>query len=125
MNALQQAQFAYSSVSTPIRTDRSTEYDAFAKVTRQLKSAAASNTGTIKPLAQAIHDNRRLWTLLASDVAGNDNALPKELRANIFYLAEFTQLHSRKVLNGEASVDALIDINASVMRGLRQKERAQ
>ncbi|WP_208353687.1 flagellar biosynthesis regulator FlaF [Pseudaestuariivita rosea] len=124
MNAFQQAQSAYSSVAAPIRTHRSTEYDAFAKVTRQLKLAASGHKKSVHELAQAIHDNRRLWTLLAVDVADDDNGLSPELRANIFYLAEFTQLHSRKVLKGEASVDALIEINASVMRGLRQREGA-
>ena len=54
-------------------------------------------------------------------MAGAENELPQDLRARIFYLAEFTQAHSRKVLSEGASVDALVEINASVMRGLRQE----
>jgi len=69
-------------------------------------------------LAEAIHDNRRLWTTLAVDVADADNSLPKELRAQIFYLAEFTHQHSSKVLNGQASVAPLIEINMAILRGL-------
>lgn len=73
-------------------------------------------------LAAAIHENRRLWTLLATSVADSDNELPQTLRAQIFYLAEFTMLHSQKVLDGKATADVLIEINTSVMRGLRQEE---
>jgi flagellar protein FlaF len=59
--------------------------------------------------------------MLAADVAEPDNGLPQELRARIFYLAEFTADHSRKVLRGGETVDALVDINTAMMRGLRQK----
>ena len=76
-------------------------------------------------LARAIHDNRSLWTALAADVAIETNPLPRPLRAQIFYLSEFTAQHSRKVLAGDASVDVLIDINTAVMRGLRGEGAAQ
>lgn len=70
-------------------------------------------------MAEAIHENRRLWTILASDVVDKENGLPAQLRAQIFYLAEFTESHSRKVLAKEATADALVEINTAVMRGLR------
>mgnify|MGYP000311731850 CR=1 FL=1 len=55
-----------------------------------------------------------------ADVASPGNALPSQLRAQIFYLFEFTQHHTRKVMDGEARADAVTDINTAVMRGLRQ-----
>ncbi|MGH1355000.1 MAG: flagellar biosynthesis regulator FlaF [Thalassovita sp.] len=122
MNALLSARRAYAQSAGPVRTPRGVEYEAFARITRQLKSAGT--TGSIRRLAPSIHDNRRLWTLLATDVADPNNSLPSELRARIFYLAEFTQQHSREVLRGKANVDALVEINLSVMRGLRQTEDA-
>lgn len=67
---------------------------------------------------QALYDNRRLWTALAIDVAGPDNALPKELRAQIFYLAEFVQTHTGKVLARKARLSPLLEINAAILRGL-------
>jgi flagellar protein FlaF len=118
------ARTAYSSTATPIRTHQSTEYDAFAKITRRLKSATDSGKSGFAALVAAIHDNRRLWALLAGDVAGADNALPQPLRAQIFYLAEFTLQHSAKVLDGSADAGVLVDINTAVMRGLRQQEEA-
>lgn len=119
MNAFYQAQQAYSSsAQSPLRTDRSAEYQAFSEIIRRLSRAAKLGGATFAELAAAIHDNRALWTILASDVASADNALPEPLRAQIFYLAEFTDLHSRKVLRGEADVSVLIEINTAVMRGL-------
>jgi flagellar protein FlaF len=75
-------------------------------------------------LAAAVHDNRRLWTILAADVADPANPLPAALRARLVYLAEFTRVHSGKVLREGASPDPLIEINIAVMRGLSGAEDA-
>lgn len=119
MNAHSLAQRAYSKKSTPIRTARGTEYEVFARITHRLKAAAQQGKLGFSALAGAIHENRQLWTLLAADVADTENPLPKDLRARIFYLAEFTNSHSTKVLTKGASVAPLLEINTAVMRGLR------
>ena len=121
MKAIEQAQNAYGKGAQPVRTHRGVEYDAFAKVTSRLKSAATRGKDGFRDLAGAIHDNRRLWTALALDAGGDGNGLPKELRARIVYLAEFTRLRSGQALTQGASVEPLIDINTAVMRGLRQR----
>jgi flagellar protein FlaF len=116
------ARAAYASPAAPTRTTRGIEYDAFARVTHRLKSTLTSKDTVFSDLARALHDNRCLWSILASDVSGAENALPEALRAQIFYLAEFTNQHSRKVLANEASADVLVDINTAIMRGLRHEE---
>lgn len=121
MNAIQKARYAYSTEAQAIKTPRSTEYEAFARVTQALKSAAAQGDAGFPALAGAIHHNRSLWTILAADVADSANALPKELRARIVYLAGFTAAHSAKVLKDGAPADPLIDINTAVMAGLRDR----
>lgn len=117
MNALQMARTAYATTA-PIRSPRTVEYDAFARITERLRLASA-NARPFPALAAALAENGRLWTLLAADVADADNGLPETLRARIFFLADFTRLHTRKVLRGTATPDALVDINLAVMRGLR------
>ncbi len=119
MNIAALAQSAYSNAQTPIKTERSTEYQVFARITHQLSTASAEGIENFIELASAIHDNRKLWNILAADVAEAENGLPKELRAQIFYLAEFTEHHSRKVLAREASTAALVEVNTAIMRGLR------
>ncbi|MCX7645340.1 MAG: flagellar biosynthesis regulator FlaF [Rhodobacteraceae bacterium] len=128
MNATQLARTAYAAPGAPARSGRSAEYDLFARVTRRLREALAEDTPGPAPriaaLARALHENQRLWTVLAADVADDGNGLPRELRARLFYLAEFTRVHSARVLRGEASAGVLVDINTAVMRGLAQREGA-
>ena len=115
---------AYAAPTPSTRSARSIEYEALARVTRQLRAALSAPGSTFTTLAAALYDNRRLWLALASDVAEPGNGLPDLLRARLYYLAEFTTVHSGRVLAGEATVDVLIDINTAVMRGLRHDEGA-
>lgn len=120
MTAHSQALRAYGQASTPTRTPRGVEYEVFARVTRRLVDATRKDRKTDFPtIVRAVHDNRQLWTILAADVAGEGNSLPSQLRARIFYLAEFTFAHSRKVLNEQAELRPLIEVNTAIMRGLR------
>lgn len=118
MNATDLARQAYSSALSPTRTGRSAEQQVLAMATANLRSAADASPPDFPRLARALHLNRQLWTRLAADVADGANPLPADLRARIFYLAEFTAAHSGRVLRGRASVDALIEVNLAVMRGL-------
>ncbi|QIE40874.1 flagellar biosynthesis regulator FlaF [Rhodobacteraceae bacterium SC52] len=123
VSVIDRARTAYDPVNQAVRCPKSIEYEAFVRVTRALNQASEpSPTQTVK-LAKAVHDNRRLWTMLAADVASGGNRLSQETRAGLFYLAEFTVAHSRKVLKREATVDALIDVNTAVMGGLRSSVR--
>jgi len=112
------AKTAYSAPrQAAIRTPRSIEYDAFAQITARLKAA---DGGSFPTLVAALHDNRRLWTALAADVAESGNSLPEHLRAQLFYLAKFTRAHTSKILAGTEAADVLVEINTAVMRGLGQ-----
>ena len=110
-------QWAYSDAAAPVRTGRSLEYNVLARITRSISSA--ESRGHFPDLAAALHDNTRLWTVFATQVADSDNALPEDLRARIFYLARFTHHHTPKVLAGNASASPLVAINTAIMRGLR------
>lgn len=125
MNHVQQAQSAYAAAAGPARSPRSVEFDAFARVTRKMSEASRAGAKGFPPLASALHENRRLWTVLASSVADRDNALPNALRARILYLAEFTQTETTRILAGEAEAAALIDINTAIMQGLRTEAQGQ
>lgn len=119
MSALAQQQNGYVSATKSTGMPRSIEYQLFSRITGQLNRSAQSGA-PVSELAAALHDNLALWQTLGLDVADPDNELPAQLRAQLFYLFEFTRAHTSKVLRGEAEVQALIDINTSIMRGLRQ-----
>ncbi len=123
MNAHSLAKTAYST-SAPIRTDRATEYQAFARITSRMKAANEGRGRRVKAIAQTVYENRQLWKILTVDLADDKNGLPDQLRAQLLSLAEFTNQHSSKVLSGEAKMDVLIEINTAVMRGLRGTQEA-
>ncbi len=124
MNATQLAHAAYRPGAQPIQTPRGIEYEAFARVTSRLKAASTGTPANFSELVHALHANRRLWIVLATDAADQDNALPKDLRARILYLAEFTRQHTGKVLQSGASVGPLLEINTAIMRGLSDRTQA-
>jgi flagellar biosynthesis activator protein FlaF len=119
MNAIAIAQNAYGANARTLKTPRDIEYDVLARITGRLQKALADTGPTAFPaLAAAMHDNIRSGPPSPSiwPIPGTASA---QLRARLFYLAEFVLQHTPKVLNGTAKADALVDINLSVMRGLR------
>lgn len=118
------AQAAYAPSSPATHTSRDVEYHAFAHVTGLLAHArdTAHETGGIGRLASAMHENLRLWLTLSTDVALDTNPLPPSLKAQIIGLANFARTHMMKVLAGSETVDALIDVNMAIMKGLRGED---
>lgn len=114
---------AYSDARDAVLTPRQAEYRVFARATHRLSDTsarfAAGDTIAYFRLAEAVHDNLRLWLTLATDLATDGNGLPDPLRASLISLAGFVEKHSHKVLNKQADASALIEINAAVMKGLR------
>src|ERR1700753_4087090 len=109
---------AYQSVQRAVEDPRATEYRLFGQVTGALLDAKSKNAQGA-PLVEAIDWNRRLWRTLAADCLDDGNQLPKPLRANIVSLSLFVNRYSKQVTREGASVDPLIEINRSIMLGLR------
>lgn len=113
------ARAAYARPEAPGRTPRAIEYELLARITQRLSEGWARRKSDLPGLLAALDDNLRLWSRLAADVSGDGNGLPQKLRAQLFYLYEFTAQHSRAVRSDKASAEVLIEINTAVMRGLR------
>ncbi|MEM0923506.1 MAG: flagellar biosynthesis regulator FlaF [Pseudomonadota bacterium] len=124
MSAAYTANSAYGQAKIAVNSPRMIEYQAFAKITAQMSRIAAQEAPAHPELVAALHENRRLWTALAADLMLEDNQLPDMLRAQLVYLAEFTRAHTSKVMKGEADIVALIDINTTIMKGLRDTPEA-
>ena len=113
------AQRAYSSAFENVSTPRSVEFQVIARITHRLKKAIKSNDR--RALIEAMHENRLLWNVLATDVALPENGLPDQIKARILYLAEFTTVQTRKVLKKEADAIPLLEINAAILGGLQSE----
>ena len=119
MNANRTAQRAYSAASAPARTTKDIEYDVLARITHRMRTTSGKGARGFPDLVRALRDNQKIWDIFAAEVADAANPLPAELKARLFYLSEFTRHHTARVLNRSDTVDALVEINTSVLRGLR------
>lgn len=117
-NNTQIAQNAYGSIQKETLTPRSVEYRVFLNITSRLEEAHQANNPKSIDYVTALGDNQLLWNALAADVASVGNELPEQLKAQIFYLAEYMSHHTSLVRNGDADLTAIIDINKMIMEGL-------
>lgn len=122
MNAVTPMQVHIGYASNAIRTDKDNEYSVFARVTHMLRRAHQG--AQMRECIAAVHKNNDLWTILAADLAHPDNSLPDQLKAGLLSLAFFSIRHGHAVMNGTASIEALVDVNISIMKGLRQEAPA-
>jgi len=118
MNTAVLAQSLYAKPTRELGTARGIEYKAFSKVTARLASWN-EDKDSFANLAEALCENQLLWTVLGADVADQGNELPNQLRAQLFFLTEFTNHQTKKIMAGEAKPEILVEINTSIMRGLR------
>lgn len=119
MTAVNSAIQGYTQSRSTTQSGRRTEYDVVAQITRRLREAAQRARQDYPAYVAALEDNRKLWQVFAIDVLNKDNALPEDLKARIFYLAEFTEAHTRKILREKQSVLPLLEVNMAILRGLK------
>ncbi len=108
---------AYQRAATQGDNPRELEYRAFGVVTASLVRAKEAEAAR-GALAEALDANRKLWNLLSADCSTSQNQLPTPLRAQIISLALWVSKHSSDVLRGAGEIDALIDVNRTMMEGL-------
>lgn len=114
---------AYQKTQQTAESPRDTEYRLFGNVTASLTEAKSCRP-TDPKIIKALDWNRRMWSTFSADCGAPGNQLPKELRASIISLSIWVSKHSSKVMRGEASIDPLININKTVMEGLRASASA-
>ncbi len=124
MYASEMAKRGYAKSQQNVATETELELKIFTEITGRLSAADPEVPGGFTTLAEALNDNSKLWNLLFLDMTHEGNTLPLELRNGLIYLAEFTRIHSKKVLEGDATPDVLIEINKSIIAGKRMQLEA-
>lgn len=68
---------------------------------------------------EAIHFTIRLWSMLLEDLASPDNALPKELRANLISIGIWILREADKVRKNESdNIAGILDITKIIRGGM-------
>lgn len=120
MSHMQNALRGYAQTKRETASEREIELQIFSNITGLLRSElTADRPGLTADLAKALTLNAKLWNLLFCDLINPNNGLPLDLKESLIALSEFTQSHTQKVLRGEAGFSVLIDINDSVILGLK------
>lgn len=111
---------AYGQVQQRTAGDNDIEYALFKQITEALKTVEEDSNPAAPVRADAISRNLQMWTTLAADLMSEENALPPETRNGLLYLAEFVRRTSMPLLlSGFGGVSDLIEINETIMEGLR------
>lgn len=109
---------AYQQATARTESPREAEYRLFGQVTRALIAAAELDPSDLRGRIDALDWNRRLWSVLGSDCAANENQLPEALRASIISLSIWVGKHTSAVIRREEEIGPLIDVNRMIMQGL-------
>lgn len=126
MDQKQRALRGYGKVKQETASDKHIELQLFTSITARLRAQANKNSTQLNSvMAQALIDNAKLWNILFCDLVSQDNQLPLDLKKNLISLAEFTQEHTQRVFRGEAGMGILIEVNDSIIIGLKAALMAQ
>ena len=121
MATIAAASNAYHHAKRAIAGPRTIEASAFERINGDLDRGARNSERNYPAFIEALSRNASMWTVLASDVIGDENGLPVELRANIFNLAAFVRKQTQLLMRGEGKPDVgiLTEINRNIIAGLR------
>ncbi len=98
------------------------EADIMGRVTREIEAYKAKGG---PDFVKALYRNVQLWNALSADLLSEDNKLPDQVKASLISLSIFVERHTEKVVAKQASVDALIDVNRSIIAGLFEAHKRQ
>ena len=119
VNAHAQARRTYAATAQAVKTPRNIEFAVLARVTKNLQNGAKNRAKDFPGFVKALDQNRQMWDIFAQDLLDPENKLPDPLKVQILGLAEFTRKQTQQVLTQKAAVKPLLEINAALLRGLK------
>lgn len=108
---------AYGQRQNALKPVREQEWEALARTTQMLRHARDGEDSLEK--ARALSTQYRLWRIFLTDLADNGNALPLELRKQLIAIGSVVLQEAEYKVGHKADFDFLIEINESIMEGLR------
>lgn len=113
-------QFSYADVQTDSIADaRDRERQLLSRSIDLLSEARSAGTRSLAAV-HALHFTNRIWTSLIEDLGSPENALPKELRANLISIGLWLLRESEDVRQGRSSsFDGLIEVTQIIRDGIQ------
>ncbi|HET6514376.1 MAG TPA: flagellar biosynthesis regulator FlaF [Thermodesulfovibrionales bacterium] len=114
---------AYRTVEKTTMSGRELEASVLAKAALMLKECQDNWEGPdhAARLQKALRNNQMVWTIFESELAREDNPLPKQLRLDILRLGGFVDKRIFEVMANPSpeKLTMIININLNLAAGLR------
>ncbi|MFI0846185.1 flagellar biosynthesis regulator FlaF [Mesorhizobium sp. IMUNJ 23232] len=113
-------QFSYADIQTDSVADaRDRERQLLNRSIALLDEARQAGTDSLKAI-EALHFTNRLWTTFVEDLGNAENALPKELRANLISIGLWLLREAEEVRQGRSqNFEGLIEVSQIIRDGIR------
>jgi flagellar biosynthesis activator protein FlaF len=118
----QAATKAYGQVAQQTASPRELEVQLLLRAASRLQAVHDEwNAERPASLDQALHYNRKLWTIFLASVTSSENPLPREIRQNVANLGLFVMNQTVAVIGNpqRERLPCLININRELAAGLR------
>ncbi len=113
-------QFSYADVQTDSIADaRDRERQLLTRASEMLSQARNAGLDSMEAI-EALHFTNRVWTSLIEDLGNPDNALPKELRANLISIGLWVMREAEDIRQGRSrNFDGIIEITQIIRDGIQ------
>ncbi|MBN9237156.1 MULTISPECIES: flagellar biosynthesis regulator FlaF [Phyllobacteriaceae] len=113
-------QFSYADVQTDSMADaKERERQLLTRSIDLLITAANAGRDSMQAV-DALHFTNRVWTTLLEDLSSSDNALPKELRANLISIGMWLLRETEDIRQGRSdNFDGLIEVSQIIRDGIQ------
>jgi len=110
----------YREAGTYGQSQSEVEAGALVRTAARMNEAKKNFNNDKNAFYEALTRNRKLWTILVSNINEPDNGMSHELRQNLANLAYFIFKQTIRLMAGNDinGVDVLIEINMNVAKGL-------
>jgi len=113
-------QFSYADIQTDSVADaKDRERQLLSRSIDMLSAAAAVGRESMEAV-EALHFTNRIWTAFVEDLGSSDNALPKELRANLISIGLWLLRETEDIRQGRANnFEGLIEVSQIIRDGIQ------
>jgi flagellar protein FlaF len=113
-------QFSYADIQTDSVADAKDRERQLLTRSIDLLTAAAAVGSNSSEAIEALHFTNRVWTTLVEDLASSDNALPKELRANLISIGLWVLRETEDIRQGRTgNFEGVIEVSQIIRDGIQ------
>jgi flagellar protein FlaF len=113
-------QLSYADVqSTSVVDAKDRERELLTRSIDMLSAAAVAGHNSMEAV-EALHFTMRVWTAFVEDLGSSDNALPKELRANLISIGLWLLRETEDIRQGRTNnFEGLIEVSQIIRDGIQ------